>query len=114
MTEISQLAPACSSQRYHVPPGVILLLVDGPGEVLLNREHGIATGRFAFLDLAVEGRWGGLIAGDRVEVDFSECACGRNGPTITDTIERWAPPGEDDYIGCAGTLESYVRTEIDG
>ena len=112
MTEISQLSPACAHGRYHVPPAVVVLLVDGPGEALLNREEGVATGRFAFLDLAVQGRWGGLIAGDRVEVDFSRCACGRIGPTIADTIERWAPPGEDDYIGCAGTLESYVRQSI--
>ena len=67
-------------------------------------------GRFAFLDLVFEGRWGGTITGDKVTVDFSpSCPCGRAGPTLLDNITRFASLGEDDYIGCAGTIESYIR-----
>jgi hypothetical protein len=68
-------------------------------------------GRFAFLDLLYEGRWGGLISGDKVEVDFSErCPCGRHGPTILDNIVRYTQvTGGDDHIGCAGTIDAYVR-----
>jgi len=70
-------------------------------------------GRFAFLDLLYDGRWGGLISGDRVSVDFGlRCPCGRFGPTILDTITRWAQPGEDDHIGCAGTIDSYIQGAI--
>jgi hypothetical protein len=68
-------------------------------------------GRYGFLDLLYEGRWGGLISGDRIEVDFSErCPCGRYGATILDTIVRYTQlAGGDDHIGCAGTIDAYVR-----
>jgi hypothetical protein len=26
-----------------------------------------------------------------------------------DTIERYAQPGKEDHIGCAGTIDAYVR-----
>jgi hypothetical protein len=112
MTEQAQVLPRCDAKRYHVPPGLIMLLLDRAGETLLEPEHGagIVEGRFAFLDLLYEGRWGGLISGDKVHVDFAErCACGRWGPSILDDITRFAQPGEDDHIGCAGTIDAYVR-----
>lgn len=110
MTEISQLMPRCEANRYHIPPGVIALLVDRNGDRLLHAEDGIVEGRFAFLDLLFEGRWGGVISGDKVEMDFAErCACGRPGPVILDTIARFGQLGEEDHIGCAGTIDSYVR-----
>ena len=71
------------------------------------------TARFGFLDLAYDGRWGGLITGDRVTVDFAErCACGRAGPTLLDNIGRFVRPGEDDHIGCAGTIDAYIRGAV--
>jgi hypothetical protein len=113
MTEMSQVMPRCEKQRYHCPPALIVLLLDQPGEKLIAPEHGaggIIEGRFAFLDLLYEGRWGGLISGDKISMDFGErCPCGRNGPTILDTIVRYSQGGEDDYIGCAGTIDAYVR-----
>jgi hypothetical protein len=112
MTEQAQVLPRCDAKRYHVPPGLIMLLLDRAGETLLEPERGggIVEGRFAFLDLLYEGRWGGLISGDKVHVDFAErCACGRWGPSILDDITRFAQPGEDDHIGCAGTIDAYVR-----
>lgn len=116
MTEMAQRLPRCEAKRYHVPPGLVPLLLDRPGETLLNadgRQEGVVEGRFAFLDLLYEGRWGGLITGDKVEMDFSpRCACGRPGPTLLDTITRFSQPGEDDHIGCAGTIDAYVRGEM--
>lgn len=113
MTELGQQLPRCEAGRYHRAPGLITLVLDPPGEKLLKPEpggDGLVTGRFAFLDLAHEGRWGGVITGDRVTVDHSErCPCGRYGPTFLDTISRIAKPGEDDHIGCAGTIDSYIR-----
>ena len=50
-----------------------------------------------------------MISGDRVTMDFRPCPCGRHGPTILDSITRFAPPGEDDHIGCAGTIDAYIR-----
>jgi hypothetical protein len=113
MTEMAQVHPRCEAGRYHRPPGVIWLILDRPGERLLNAadaQNGIVEGRFGFLDLLYEGRWGGLITGDRVHVDFADhCPCGRHGPTILDDISRFAQPGEDDHIGCAGTIDGYIR-----
>jgi len=114
MTEMAQALVRCEAKRYHVPPAQIMLLLDQAGEKLLTKEdadeNGQVTGRFAFLDLMYEGRWGGLISGDKVTVDFSQrCPCGRHGPTVLDTISRFAQPGEDDHIGCAGTLDAYIR-----
>jgi hypothetical protein len=113
MTELAQLLPRCEHNRYHRAPGLITLILDQPGERLLTAadgEDGIVEGRFAFLDLMLGGRWGGLITGDKVTADLNErCPCGRSGPTILDTISRYAQPGEDDHIGCAGTIDGYIR-----
>ena len=112
MTEMAQMTVRCEARRYHRAPGLIALVLDGPGERLLTEADAVdgkVEGRFAFLDLSFEGRWGGMISGDRVTMDFGRCPCGRNGPTILETITRWAPPGQDDHIGCAGTIDAYVR-----
>lgn len=116
MTEMAQRLPRCEAMRYHVPPGLIPLLLDQPGDQLQNADgtyQGVIEGRFAFLDLLYEGRWGGLITGDKVQIDFApHCPCGRPGPTVLDTITRYSQPGEDDHIGCAGTIDAYVRGEM--
>jgi hypothetical protein len=110
MTEQAQIMPRCEKMRYHCPPGLIMLLLDRPGETLIEATSGVVEGRYAFLDLLYDGRWGGLISGDKISVDFAEaCPCGRRGPTILDTIARYAQTGEDDHIGCAGTIDAYVR-----
>lgn len=116
MTEMAQTLPRCEAGRYHVPPGLIVLPLDAPGEQLVKSEH--ANGqpieaRFAFLDLLYEGRWGGLITGDKVRIDFSDrCACGRHGPTLLDNISRYTQPGQGDHIGCAGTIDAYIRGAV--
>ncbi|MFI6467038.1 hypothetical protein [Streptomyces sp. NPDC050538] len=114
MTELQGSCLACESGNYHVPPWVIPLVLDEPGEKLLNTEQGVVEGRFAFLDVSLEGRWGGLISGDRVFVDFSPCDCGRPGPTVLPDIRRYGDLGGEDKITCAATLDSYVRGMIHG
>ncbi len=113
MTEMASLTARCEKGRYHAPPGLIMLVLDGTGEKLVAGESGhcgLVEGRFGFLDLLYEGRWGGVITGDRVTLDCSDrCPCGRYGPTLLDNITRYAQLGEQDHIGCAGTIDSYVR-----
>lgn len=113
MTEMAQLLPRCEAGRYHRAPGLLILVLDPAGERLLRAENGndgLVEGRFAFLDLLYEGRWGGIITGDKVTIDFSDrCSCGRPGPTILDNISRFAELGEADHIGCAGTIDGYIR-----
>jgi hypothetical protein len=116
MTELMNLMPRCEAGHYHRPPALIMLVLDRTGERLLTHADatdGLAEGRFGFLDLGFEGRWGGLISGDKVTFDFAtRCACGRPGPTLRDNITRWAQAGEDDHIGCAGTIDSYIRGAV--
>jgi hypothetical protein len=116
MTEMAQILPRCEADRYHAAPGLIMLPLNENGDRLLTGEDGhggVVEARFAFLDLLYEGRWGGLITGDKVTVDFAErCPCGRHGPTLLDNITRYAQTGQDDHIGCAGTIDAYIRGEV--
>lgn len=109
MQEINSPFPKCAAGRYHVPPWVMILPLDEPGEKLLD-VSGPVQGRAAFFDISLDGRWGGVISGDRVDVDFARCECGRHGPTIGPDITRYADLGGD-KISCAGTIDAYVRGE---
>jgi hypothetical protein len=85
---------------------VIPLLLDDSGEKLIHQDQGTAEGRFAFFDLATEGRWGGVITGDRVTADFST----PNTSVVFDSIVRYSElQGGDDRLTCAGTVDTYVR-----
>src|SRR4030095_7260259 len=51
MTEMALLMPRCEKLRYHVPPALIMLLLDQPGEKLIAPpvgKAGVVEGRFAF------------------------------------------------------------------
>lgn len=110
MQELQSGMPRCrKGNRYHVPPWVVPLILDRDGDNLLpvaDREY---EGRAAFFDLSLDGRWGGVISGDKVSIDFSPCACGDRSPSIRDNIVRYADLEGDDKIGCAGTVDAYVR-----
>ncbi len=109
MTELSTQMPACEHVRYHLPPWIMLFVLDRNGNHLVEPQNGIAEGRAGYLDLSREGRWGGIITGDKVQVDYTgTCACGRPGPVILDTISRFSD-SNDDKVDCAGTFEAYVR-----
>lgn len=110
MQEMHSVMPRCrKGHRYHVPPWVVPLILDQSGDNLLPIVEGEYEGRAAFFDLSLDGRWGGIISGDRVSIDFSPCACGARGPSIRDNIVRYADLQGDDKIGCAGTVDAYVR-----
>jgi len=96
--------------RYHVPPWVVILPLDKAGDKLIDGVgHGQVEGRAAFFDLSLDGRWGGVISGDHVHIDYEPCACGARSPSIRDDIYRYADIEGDDKIGCAGTVDAYVR-----
>ena len=110
MQEINTPLPKCRAARYHVPPWVLLLPLDEPGEHLVDTSSGEVLCRGAFFDLSLDGRWGGVISGDRLSVNFGVCGCGHQGPTIGSEIVRFADLGGD-KISCAGTIDAYVRGE---
>ena len=110
MQELNSGMPKCQKGgRYHVPPWIIPLLLDKEGDALLPQTRGEVEGRAAFLDLALDGRWGGVITGDKISLSYEPCACGNAGPSIRDDIARYADLEGDDKIGCAGTVDAYVR-----
>jgi len=110
MQEMHSGMPRChAGSRYHVPPWVVPLILDKSGDNLLPIIDGEYEGRAAFFDLSLDGRWGGVISGDKISIDFSPCACGNKGPSIRDNIARYADLEGDDKIGCAGTVDAYVR-----
>lgn len=110
MQELQSGMPRCQKgNRYHLPPWVVPLILDKSGDNLLPMVDGEYEGRAAFFDLSLDGRWGGVISGDKVSIDFRPCACGARSPSIRDDIARYADLEGDDKIGCAGTVDAYVR-----
>jgi hypothetical protein len=108
MQDINSAMPRCPAGRYHIPPQVIILPLTEDGEQLAAVK-GEIEGRAGFFDLSVDGRWGGLISGDKVHVDFGPCACGHEGPTLGGEITRYSELPGGDKITCAGTIDAYVR-----
>jgi len=110
MQELGSGMPRCQKGgRYHIPPWLVCLPLNRNGDELLPMDGGEVEGRAAFFDLAMDGRWGGVISGDKIMVDFSPCECGSPTPSIRDNIVRYADLDGDDKIGCAGTIDAYVR-----
>ena len=110
MQEIGSSMPRCQKGgRYHLPPWLVCLPLNRDGDQLLEIGEGETEGRAAFFDLSLEGRWGGVISGDRISVDFGPCACGSASPSIRDDITRYSDIEGDDKIGCSGTVDAYVR-----
>jgi hypothetical protein len=110
MQELNSGMPRCQKGgRYHVPPWMVPFVLDKDGDALLPHTDGEIEGRAAFFDLALDGRWGGVITGDRICLDLDRCECGNAGPSIRDDIVRYADLEGDDKIGCAGTVDAYVR-----
>lgn len=110
MQELSTQAPRCAAGRYHLAPWVMLLLLDETGENLLEPTlTGEVEGRAAFFDLSLEGRWGGVISGDKIKVQWEQCRCGNRSPSLNDDIKRYADTESGDKIACSGTIDAYVR-----
>jgi len=115
MQEIQSSMPRCQEGgRYHIPPWLVCLPLDKDGEKLLPGPGvkdfvGEMEGRAAFFDLSLDGRWGGVISGDHIHVDYGRCACGASSPSIRDDIRRYADIQGDDKIACSGTIDAYVR-----
>ncbi|MBU6267323.1 MAG: hypothetical protein KGN34_07275 [Sphingomonadales bacterium] len=111
MQELNSGMPKCNEGgRYHLPPWIVPFLLDKSGDKRLPEDgHGVVEGRAAFFDLSLDGRWGGVITGDKITIDYGPCKCGKTGPSVSDNIARYADLEGDDKIGCAGTIDAYVR-----
>jgi hypothetical protein len=105
----TSMAKCQEGGRYHIPAWMVCLPLDKEGSNLLPIGQEEIKGRAAFFDLSLDGRWGGLISGDQIEVDFRPCECGAQSPSIRDNIARYADLEGDDKIACSGTIDAYVR-----
>lgn len=103
MTEQNFYLNDCEADRYHVPPWVAVILLDGESGRPLPRE-GVQTGRASFFDVSQDGAWGGIVSGDRITVDFTPCPCDRSTLHVHKHIQRFSEfRGGDDKITCAAT-----------
>jgi hypothetical protein len=110
MQELNTTAFKCKAGRYHMAPWVMLLLLDESGENLIEPpETGEIEGRAAFFDLSLDGRWGGVISGDKIKATWAPCACGYRSPSVDADIQRFADMASGDKIACSGTIDAYVR-----
>jgi hypothetical protein len=98
--------------RYEFPPWMIPLLLDDPGERLLPERIGQVTGRMALFDVSIDGRWGGIISGDRVTVDYEPGPAGRPVPAVVEIARYSELEGGSDKLTCAGTIDSFVRGAV--
>lgn len=115
MTEMSGCCPTIPGPAgWALPPWIVPLVLEATDETLLNAGHpkGLVTGRFAFMDLLVEGRWGGLVTGDQVTIDFSPSEPGIRTPVIR-RVDRYKDLPGDDKATCAGTIDAYVRGALE-
>ncbi|HLY54570.1 MAG TPA: hypothetical protein VKS60_03370, partial [Stellaceae bacterium] len=110
MTELNGFSLQCDHGRYHVPPWVILTLLD-PETSRPLPGNGVRTGRAAYFDISMQGAWGGLITGDRVTADWdTSCACGRSSIHLAMDVERYsALQGGNDKITCAATPTAHAE-----
>jgi hypothetical protein len=112
MQEINSGMPKCRDNgRYHVPPWLLPIVLDQGGDNASPHGYsGEVSGRAGFVDISVDGRWGGVITGDQITLSYDPCpACGNAGPSIQDNVTRIKDLVGDDKITCAGTVDAYVR-----
>jgi hypothetical protein len=109
MVEALSQFPRCERGHYHVPPWVIPLVLDRSGECLVSPTDGRLEGRFALLDLAIEGRWGAISSGDRVTLEIDRCPCGRHGVTVVEATRLSDFVGGDQRMPSEDRIEAQVR-----
>ena len=107
MSELLSGHGMCPHGHYHVSPYTLPFVLDADTGVPLPRE-GTQTGRYAFFDLLAGSYWGGFVSGDKVTVTWDGCPCGRKGPYVHRTIERFSElEGGDDKISCSGSNDAH-------
>ncbi len=106
-SEQTALSVRCERGRLHLPPWSIPLILDPETSELLPRE-GVQAGRASFFDLAMNGAWGGLVTGDRIEIDWGECGCGRTTAHLSEDVTRFSQEqGGTDKISCTATPQAH-------
>jgi hypothetical protein len=101
MTEVSMLMLRCEYGRFHIPPVLEPVILDGE----LNPLEGTdLKGTFGFLDPLARSYPGFIISGDLVHLLDGDCRCGLTGPAVNE-ISR---PGKLEVKGCGGIMSSIT------
>ncbi|HLY55653.1 MAG TPA: hypothetical protein VKS60_08855 [Stellaceae bacterium] len=109
MTEATGHGRLCPAGHYHMPPWIVLFLLD-PDTSVPRERQGVQTGRLTVFDLTAETYWGGAISGDRATIDWRGfCSCGRRGPFVHDDITRYGNLRDDDKITCSRSSDAYEQ-----
>ena len=100
----------CDHGNFHFSPWIIPFLLDPDTSDVLPRS-GIVTGRGAFYNLHASTRWGGIISGDKLTINWDEpCGCGRLSYYMAGDIQRYSDlQGGDDRISCAATESAHKQ-----
>jgi len=109
MNRVSALGPRVMENIYRDMRGMFNRRLM---EAEISASIGSLDHRFAFIDLLVEGRWGGLVTGDQVTIDFSPTERGVRTPVIR-AVDRYKDLPGDDKATCAGTIDAYVRGALE-
>jgi len=110
MSELCSMNTLCSHGNYHVPPYLIIYLLDEHSGEPLPRK-GLQTGRAAMFDTVPDMYWGGFVTGDEITINWDgNCGCGRNGEYIHQDIRRFSDKnGNDDKISCSGAPDAQEK-----
>jgi hypothetical protein len=96
-----------AGNRYHVPPWIIPMVLNEEGDELLPHTRPERSRVRRVVDLAPTAA-GGVITGDKISLDYGPCLATRARASVT-TSPGYADLKGDDKIGCAGTVDAYVR-----
>lgn len=112
MTELSSQFLECEHRRFHVPPTILPIMLDRDGRRLVEQGPGLVEGRGAFFDIGLEGRWGGLVSGDKLLVDFSPCPCGRASASVVSATRYQDLPEGEIRLPCADRIDALVGSHL--
>ncbi|MFF3442837.1 hypothetical protein [Streptosporangium sp. NPDC002721] len=99
-SELNTVFPGCVNDRYHIPPCVEPVVVDG---LLTPVDGDDVEGVLAVLDPFALSYPGFVVTGDAVRLRRDPCGCGLAGPALAGPIVRAAGAGER---GCAAGDEA--------
>jgi hypothetical protein len=112
MSELGSSFVACREGRFHLPPWVVVWVLDPANGWQPFPREGRHEGRGAFLDLSAATFWGGVVSGDHLEVSYEPCGCGRATPSFDRDIKRVSDADNDcSYTPASpGAIEAALET----
>lgn len=106
-SELNTVFPSCVDDRYHIPPCVEPVVVDG---LLAPVDGDDVEGTLAVLDPFALSYPGFVVTGDAVRLRRDPCGCGLTGPSLAGPIVRADGAGER---GCAAGSEAEETGKVE-